>query len=534
MYMMKCFVKLFLFFVLSATVLQAQDLGSDYSAQMQKLITSYRMIGSLYVDDVDYENIVESSIVSMLKELDPHSAYISPDDVKKMNEPLKGNFDGIGIQFNVLDDTLIVVSPIPGGPSEKVGIRAGDRIVKVDTTTIAGVKCSRTKMMNLLRGEKGTEVRVLIKRPKKKDLVSFTIIRDKIPIYSLDASYMVNDHLGYIKLNRFSATTHDEFMKALKALEKEGMEDLILDLQSNGGGYMQPAIKIAEEFLARKELIVYTEGRRSPKKTFAAQGAGAFKQGDLVVLVDEASASASEILTGAIQDWDRGLLVGRRTFGKGLVQRPLNLPDGAMMRLTVARYHTPSGRCIQKPYVEGDKEDYYKELNRRYEHGEMVNADSINFPDSLKYQTLKKQRIVYGGGGIFPDVFVPMDTTSYSDFHRKVITSGVFNQYMLSYTDSHREELKKAYPDFETFNSNFAVDNELFDGLVQAAAKDSIVFDDEEFEVSRNYLNIQIKSIVARDLFEASDYYRIINQLNEIYLKAIEVMDNKRKYFDVL
>lgn len=531
---MKLIIKIILPILVCISSLHAQDLGADYSAQMQKLISSYRMIGALYVDDVDYKKIVESSITSMLKDLDPHSAYISPEDVKKMNEPLKGNFDGIGIQFNVLDDTLIVVSPIPGGPSEKVGIKAGDRILKVDTTTIAGVKCSRTKMMKLLRGEKGTEVVVVIKRRKTENLLSFTIVRDKIPIYSLDASYMINNEVGYIKLNRFSATTYKEFMKALNALKKEGMKDLVLDLQGNGGGYMQPAIQIAEEFLNKSELIVYTEGRRSPKKTFEAQGKGCFRNGHLAVLVDEATASASEILSGAVQDWDRALIIGRRSFGKGLVQRPLDLPDGAMMRLTIARYYTPSGRSIQKPYEEGDKEKYYDELNQRYKHGEMVYADSINFPDSLKYQTQKKKRTVYGGGGIFPDVFVAMDTTSYSEFHRKVITSGIFNQFILSYIDTHRQSLRKQYPDFNTYNKDFAVNVELFDGLVQAAAEDSIFFEEEEFEVSRDYLNLQIKALIARDLFETSNYYQVINLHNEIYLKAIEAMENKRKYFSVL
>lgn len=514
--------------------ISAQDLESDYNVQLQKLITSYRMVSALYVDDVDYEKVVESSIIAMLKDLDPHSAYISPDDVARMNEPLQGNFDGVGVQFNVLNDSLIVIQAIPGGPSDKVGIRAGDRFVKVDTTVIAGVKCSRKKMMDLLRGKKGTVVVVWVKRKDVSELIPFTITRDKIPLYSLVADYMVNDEVGYVKLNRFASTSHKEFMAALNRLKKQGMKDLILDLQGNGGGYMQPAIQIADEFLTKDERIVYTEGRKSPKRTFDAGKAGAFKSGSLVILADESSASASEILTGAIQDWDRGLVVGRRTFGKGLVQKPLNLPDGAMMRLTIARYHTPSGRCIQKPYEEGNKSFYNKELQRRFDSGEMINPEHVDFPDSLKYKTLKKNRDVFGGGGIYPDVFVPMDTTTYSTFHRKIIAKGILNTFILTYIDHNRDSLLTEFSDFNNFNESYMIDSSLFNQLVEVAAQDSISYDEDKFKVSHDLLFLQMKALVARDLYDNSDYFQVMNTYNAIFKKGVEVLENKKLYFDVL
>lgn len=507
----------------------AQSKQDAYSLQMQKLITTYRMINGLYVDEVDVEKVVESSIIAMLEELDPHSAYISAEDVEKMNEPLQGNFDGIGIQFNVLDDTLIVISPIPGGPSEKVGIRAGDRIVQVDTTTIAGVECSRNRMMELLRGEKGTKVEVQIKRRKVDELLSFVITRDKIPIYSLDASYMVTPETGYIKLNRFSATTYDEFMKALSELKKEGLENLIIDLQGNGGGYMQPSVEIADQLLECDRMIVYTEGDNSKKQGFTSRGGGAFEKGDLVILVDESSASSSEILSGAIQDWDRGLIVGRRSFGKGLVQKQLNLPDGAMMRLTTARYHTPTGRCIQKPYVKGEGEDYGKDIMERYASGELVNADSIQFPDSLKYETLVEGRTVYGGGGIIPDFFVPIDTGGYSDFHGQIVSKGVLNQFMLSYVDDNRSTLEGEYTDFDKYNKEYEITEEVFQMLVDEAAMDSITYDAEEFAVSREFLFLQMKALMARDLFDMNEYYQVMNTRNNSLLKAVEVIEDKKK-----
>ena len=418
------------FFFFCSVVAQNKMLNSP----SRKLQLAEFAISNLYVDQVDENKLVESAIVKMLEQLDPHSTYSDPEEVKALNEPLQGNFDGIGIQFNMATDTLFVIQPVSGGPSEKVGILAGDRIIEVNDTVIAGVKMSTEDVMRRLRGKRGTEVTVKVMRRGVKELLPFTIKRDKIPVYSLDASYMVDKKIGYIRVNRFAATTGKEFADALHRLQKEGMRDLILDLQGNGGGYLNAAIELANQFLGKKELIVYTEGRRNPRAEFDAEGNGDFLNGRLVVLVDEFSASASEIVTGALQDWDRAIVVGRRTFGKGLVQRPIDLPDGSMIRLTVARYYTPSGRCIQKPYE--SIEQYNKDLIDRYNRGEMLSADSIHFPDSLKYKTLKLGRTVYGGGGIMPDYFVPVDTTMYTDYYLALRDKGAIVQMNLKLVDA--------------------------------------------------------------------------------------------------
>ncbi len=523
-------IKIVLFLLMIYTPFWAAS-KNDNTTQIQKLVNAYRIIDGLYVDDVDEAKLVEKAVQSMIKELDPHSVYISPEDVEKMNEPLKGNFDGIGIQFDVLFDTLIVVSPISGGPSEKVGILAGDRIVKVDTTIIAGVHCKRSKMMELLKGKKGTHVTVGVKRKGVKDLIYFDIVRDKIPIFSLDAAYMVNSTIGYIKLNRFSAKTYHEFMEAIVKLKKEGMEELIIDLQGNGGGYMQPTIEIADQLLPKDRMIVYTEGEHSPKHAFKSHSDGIFEKGELIIMVDESSASSSEILTGAMQDWDRALIVGRRSFGKGLVQKPINLPDGSMIRLTTARYHTPCGRCIQKPYEKGHKKEYSKDLQERFERGELISADSINLPDSLKYKTLVKGRNVYGGGGIMPDVFIPIDTTSYSSFHKKVVSSGLLRRFMLNYLDENRDDLTDEYADnFDQFNNKFKISEDLFQRLIDEAAQDSIKYDSIEFAISHDYLFIQMKALVARDLFGYSEYYQVMNTRNNSFLKSVELLENKKDY----
>lgn len=404
--------KLFTLFICSLFI-GAHAQNKLLNSPSRKLQLAEFAISNLYVDKVDEGKLVEAAIIRMLEELDPHSTYSDPEEVKRLNEPLQGNFDGIGIQFNMATDTLFVIQPVSGGPSEKVGILAGDRIIQVNDTVIAGVKMSTEEVMRRLRGPKGSKVNVKVQRNGVNELLPFTIKRDKIPVYSLDATYMVNSTTGYIRISRFAATTGDEFRTALHKLQSQGMKDLILDLQGNGGGYLNAAIEVCDQLLGKKELIVYTEGRRNPRSEFEAKGDGDFLNGRLVVLVDEYSASASEIVTGAIQDWDRGIVVGRRTFGKGLVQRPIDLPDGSMIRLTVARYYTPSGRCIQKPYE--SVEQYNRDLIERYNRGEMLSADSIHFPDSLKARTLKLGRTVYGGGGIMPDYFVPIDTTMYTD-----------------------------------------------------------------------------------------------------------------------
>ena len=489
---------------------------------VRKLQLAQFAISNLYVDQVDDNKLVESAIKGMLEELDPHSTYSTPEEVKRMNEPLQGNFDGIGIQFNMAEDTLFVIQPVSGGPSEKVGILAGDRIVEVNDTVIAGVKMSTEDVMRRLKGPKGTLVDVKVLRRGVPELLSFTIRRDKIPVYSLDASYMIAPQTGYIKINRFAATTHAEFMNALASLKSQGMKDLILDLQGNGGGYLNAAIDIANEFLGDEELIVYTEGRRSARRDFYADGNGKHQFGKLVVLVDEYSASASEIVSGAVQDWDRGMVVGRRTFGKGLVQRPIDLPDGSMIRLTISRYYTPAGRCIQKPYE--NTENYAADLIERYNRGEMMSADSIHFPDSLKCTTLKKGRTVYGGGGIMPDYFVPVDTTLYTDYHRQISYKGVLLKVHYQLIDAYRKEWNKKYKDYASFAQKFEMTEPMMQRLKDEADKVGIAYNEEQYRKSEPLLKLQLKALIARDLWDMNEYYHTINAADESVKKALELL----------
>ncbi len=509
--------------IFSVACLQAQEKKyTRESNPIRKLQLAQFAIANLYVDETDEGKLVESAIKGMLEELDPHSTYSTPEEVKRMNEPLQGNFDGIGIQFNMAEDTLFVIQPVSGGPSEKVGILAGDRIVEVNDTLIAGVKMTTEDIMRRLKGPKGTLVDVKVVRRGVPELLEFTIRRDKIPMYSLDASYMIAPMTGYIKINRFGATTHEEFMDALAALKGQGMKHLILDLQGNGGGYLNAAIDIANEFLKEGELIVYTEGRRSPRRDFLADGNGKHQHGKLVVLVDEYSASASEIVSGAVQDWDRGLVVGRRTFGKGLVQRPIDLPDGSMIRLTISRYYTPAGRCIQKPYE--NTENYAADLIERYNRGEMMSADSIHFPDSLKCTTLKKGRTVYGGGGIMPDCFVPVDTTLFTDYHRQVSYKGILLKVHYQLIDAHRKEWTQKYKDYATFASKFELTPQMMQQLVDEATKAGITYHEEQYRKSEPLLKLQLKSLIARDLWDMNEYYQTINVADESVKKALELL----------
>lgn len=489
----------------------------------RKLQLAEFAIANLYVDEVNEDKLVEDAIVSMLKELDPHSLYSNPEEVKALNEPLQGNFDGIGIQFNMATDTLFVIQPVSGGPSEKVGILAGDRIIEVNDTVIAGVKMSTENIMRRLRGKRGTKVNVKVQRRGVSGLLPFTITRDKIPVYSLDASYMVNKHIGYIRVNRFAATTGKEFEEALHRLQKAGMKDLILDLQGNGGGYLNAAIELANQFLGKNELIVYTEGRRNPRAEFEAEGSGDFLKGRLIVLVDEYSASASEIVTGAIQDWDRGLVVGRRSFGKGLVQRPVDLPDGSMIRLTVARYYTPSGRCIQKPYE--NIEEYNRDLIDRYNRGEMLSADSIHFPDSLKYKTLRLGRTIYGGGGIMPDYFVPVDTTMYTDYYLALRDKGAIVQQNLKLVDAHRTEWLKQYKDFRHFEKEFEITPVMLDDLKALGKSLGAVYKEDEYQLALPLIKAQLKALIARDLWDMDEYFQIINRMSDTVNKAVELLE---------
>ncbi len=503
------------------------------TSPLRKLNLAAYAVDKFYVDSVNDNKLVEDAIIGMLKELDPHSTYMNADEVKEMNEPLQGNFDGIGVQFNMLNDTLFIINTVAGGPSEKVGVMAGDRIIAVNDTAIAGVKMTTNDIMKRLRGPKGTQVKIDVLRRGTKEPITFRINRDKIPIYSIDATYMADSETGYIRVSRFGATTWEEFVEALQKLKADGMKNLILDLQGNGGGYLNAAIGMANEFLDANQLIVYTEGRKSPREDALSNSNGSFKQGKLIVLVDESSASASEIVSGAVQDLDRGLIVGRRTFGKGLVQRPIPLPDGSMMRLTVSRYYTPAGRSIQKPYENG-VEDYNKDLINRYNSGELTNSDSIHFPDSLKFKTIYKGRTVYGGGGIMPDLFIPLDTTRYTDAHRDIVANGILNQYVTYYFDHHQQELKKKYPDFNSFDSGFKVTHEMLKQLRDDAEKEKIKIDDEQFKQSESLISLQIKALVARDLFDISDYFRVINTENESYMKALELIHDDSAYNKLL
>ncbi|PIP55091.1 MAG: peptidase S41 [Bacteroidetes bacterium CG23_combo_of_CG06-09_8_20_14_all_32_9] len=498
-------------------------------AAAYKLNRALDVVDMFYVDTVNNDNLVETAIIEMLKELDPHSVYVSKDEVKEMNEPLEGNFEGIGIQFNIYNDTIMVVNPIPGGPSEKLGIRAGDRIIKIDGQIVTGIKIKNKDVFKKLRGKKGTIVTVSIARRNEKNLLDFTITRDKIPIYSIDASYMIDKEIGYIKLIRFSATTMTEFGEAIIKLKNQGAKDLILDLSGNSGGYLNTAVDLSDQFLSDKKLIVYTEGIKSPHSDYRATNIGEWHDGRLIVLVDENSASASEIVSGAIQDWDRGLIIGRRTFGKGLVQRPFNLPDGSLIRLTVARYYTPLGRLIQKPYDKGFTE-YSKDFTNRYNNGELIHADSIHFPDSLKFQTLNSKRTVYGGGGIMPDFFVPFDTTIYTDYYRNLVRKGLIYNYVLSYMDNNRNLLKEKFTDFNKFKTDFIVSDVMVDSLISLATKKGVAKKDDEIAKSKNNFKLITKAIIANNLWNNSEYWEILNPSRPEYMKAIEVLHNKKIY----
>ena len=506
-------------------ILVSNTLFAQSNQAARKLQLAEFAISRLYVDEVNEEELVEKAITSMLEELDPHSTYTNAEEAKKLNEPLEGEFEGIGIQFQMMEDTLLVVQPVSGGPSEKVGIMAGDRITAVEDTVIAGVKMSTEEIMSRLRGPKGSVVKLTVVRRDIDEPLSFEVKRDKIPIYSLDASYMIAPTIGYIRLNKFGANTIEEFQAALSKLQGQGMKDLILDLQGNGGGYLNAAIDLANEFLPQKSLIVYTEGKASKRSEFLAKGNGKFLEGKLVVLVDEYSASASEIVSGAIQDWDRGTIVGRRTFGKGLVQRPIDLPDGSMIRLTIARYYTPSGRCIQKPYEQGEGEDYDNDLAKRLEHGELMHADSIHLPDSLMFKTKRLGRTVYGGGGIMPDYFVPIDTTLYSDYHRDLVAKGVVIKTTLNYIEKNRKALTKSYRKFEDFNRKFEISNELLDELRKEGEKNGVAFNETEYNTSLPRIKTQLKALIARDIWEMSEYYQVMNQTDDVVQQALKIIE---------
>ena len=499
------------------------NMGED--SPLRKLQIAEMAVTNLYVDSVNEDKLVEDGIRGMLEKLDPHSSYLTAKEVKAANEPLQGNFEGIGVQFNMAEDTLLVIQPVTNGPSEKVGIIAGDRIVKVNDTIIAGVKMPKEEIMKRLRGPKGTKVVLAIVRRGIQDTLTFNVVRDKIPIHTIDAAYMVRPKVGYIRIGSFGAATHDEFVESMNKLTKAGMESLILDLQENGGGYLQTAVKIAEEFLQAGDLIVYTNGRRTQRTEYKAKGGGLFTKGKVIVLVDSYTASAAEIVSGAIQDHDRGIVVGRRTFGKGLVQRPIDLPDGSMIRLTIAHYYTPSGRCIQKPYEKGKQKDYAEDMLHRLKSGELMSADSVHFADSLKYYTLKEHRVVYGGGGIMPDEFVPLDTTKYTRFHRELSAKSLVINANLRYVDQNRKQLHRDYKTFEDYRQRFEVPQSVIDGIMAEAEKQNIKpKDDEELQRTLPYLRLQLKALIARDLWEMNEYFTIMGETNDILQRALQLL----------
>ena len=522
---MKRYIYLSLLCFFSFLPLSAQ-LKSD--SPLRKLQIAEMAITNFYVDSVNEQKLSEDAIRGMLKGLDPHSTYTDAKETKAMNEPLQGDFEGIGVQFNMIEDTLVVIQPIVNGPSQKVGILAGDRIVSVNDSTIAGVKMPRIDIMKMLRGKKGTKVKLGIVRRGVSNILTFVVTRDKIPVHTLNAAYMIRPGVGYICLESFGMKTHEEFMDAVRGLEKQGMKSLILDLQDNGGGYLQAAVQIANEFLKDNEMIVYTEGRNVRRQNYKAIGNGRLQKMRIYVLVNEFTASAAEIVTGAIQDNDRGTVVGRRTFGKGLVQRPFDFPDGSMMRLTIAHYYTPSGRCIQKPYKKGDLKDYEMDLEKRLKHGELTNPDSIHFDSSQKFYTLRNHRVVYGGGGIMPDYFVPLDTTKYTKYHRLLAAKNIIMNAYLKYVDANRTTLKDLYKSFDTFNKNYVVPQSLLDTIIAEGKKEKVEPKDKaDLTATMPYIKVQLKALVARDLWDMNEYYRVWNEQSDIVNKAVKLASDK-------
>ena len=498
---------------------------------MQKLLNAEYAINSLYVDSVNEDKLIEAAIKGMLESLDPHSSYTDAKETKDLEEPLQGEFSGVGIQFNMNKDTLYVIQTVPGGPSERVGVLAGDRIIYVNDTVIAGVKMKNSDIQKRLRGKKGTDVTIKVMRPGVKELITFRITRDNIPVHSIDAKYMLDDRTGYLRISRFGAKTHDEMMEALKDLKKQGMTQLVMDLSDNGGGYLNAAIDMCNEFLERGQLMVYTEGDNSPRNEANANGWGEYKDLHMVVMVNQYSASAAEIFAGAMQDWDRAVVVGRRTFGKGLVQRPFKFDDGSMMRLTVARYYTPSGRCIQKAYKRGDKQAYEHELLDRANEGEYYCLDSIQFNDTLRYTTRLNGRTIYGGGGVMPDVYVPIDTSEYSTYYRDLSAKGIINQYSIKYVDRNRKLIAKQFKSLQDFDNGFVVTDEMMRDLIAMGEQDSIKYNEEKYRTSEQLIKAIAKGLIARGVYgDSSAYSVIINHRNRDLQAAVEVLNDRERY----
>lgn len=515
-----------LLFTNSAT---AQAMSPD-----QKIRYADRIIENYYVDTVNSDTLAEEAIKAMLRTLDPHSSYSDPEETRALTEPLQGNFSGIGIQFSLINDTIYVIQPVVGGPCDRAGIVAGDRIIAANDTILSGKKLKNNDVIHHLRGPKGSEVVLSVLRHGRTEPMTFRIIRDDIPIYSVDASYMVNPTTGYVKLSRFAESSAEEVAEACSKLRKQGMKDLILDLSYNGGGYLNAAVELCERMLSPGDMIVFTRGSKVNDAEYHARKKPQLVNGRIVVMVNQSSASASEILAGALQDHDRAVIVGRRTFGKGLVQRPFPFPDGSMIRLTVSRYYTPSGRCIQKHYDAGDSESYEKDLLNRYNSGELYSVDSVDIDRTTPYYTLRNHRTVYGGGGIMPDRFVAIDTTDITDYSRDLIAKGVYNTFALNYLDNHRDELKKAYRTEDAFVDNFEVTDALLKEFTDRAATEGVAFNEEQYDRSLPTIKAVLKGMIGRDLFSESTYFRIINRIEPEYEEAVRIITDQELYNSLL
>ncbi|MBE0651658.1 MAG: S41 family peptidase [Bacteroidales bacterium] len=496
-----------------------------------KFATLLYLLNNYYVDTLNMPNIVDKAIVSTLRDLDPHSVYIPAKDVKEAEESLKGSFEGIGVTFQIFKDTILVIAPVQGGPSDKVGIMAGDKIVTINGKSAVGPKINNEWVMDHLRGKKGTKVDVGVYRNGVGHIFDFTITRDRIPLNSLDASFMIDKHTGYIRLGRFAETSKQEFDKAFDSLKKQGLKNLIFDLRGNPGGYLETAQEIASEFLSSGKLIVYTQGIHSPRQELYSSGQGDFRKGKLIVLIDEGTASASEIVSGALQYWDRALIVGRLSFGKGLVQRPFFLPDGSLIRLTIARYYTPSGRWIQRPFNKGITA-YYNDWQTRLKHGELFHADSIHFPDSLKFHT-HNGRVVYGGGGIMPDIFIPFDSTRFDALYTDLVVKGIFNNYVNDYLNSNGQNLKQKYPHFKQFLNHFSISKSMFNNFLDDARKAKIEINPKALDPNVNFIKLQIKALIARDLFDENAYFEVILPSDSAIKRSLQLL-NGDKAFDKL
>ncbi|MCM1032511.1 MAG: S41 family peptidase [Odoribacter sp.] len=523
--MKKILIAIFILIALAPAVAQYGEMTSD-----QKLRAALAIIESYYVEDVNSDSLVDEAIVSMLHTLDPHSAYSTPQETEELNQPLEGKFSGIGIQFSMVEDTVYVIQTTGGGPSEKVGIRPGDRIISANDTVIAGKKLNNSGIIKVLRGPKGSIVTLKVKRQGVPELIEFRIERDDIPIYSVDAAYMVNDSVGYISVSRFAEHTDREMVDAIKRLSAKGMQHLMLDLSSNGGGYLGSAFEMASEFLEPGDPVVFTRGLHARDSYFNVDERSEIDVDRLVVIVDQYSASASEIFSGAIQENDRGLIVGRRTFGKGLVQRPFPFPDGSMIRLTTSRYYTPTGRCIQKPYEKGHGEEYQLDMLNRFNSGELWHADSVKLDTSTPFYTLRNHRVVYGGGGIMPDVFVPVDTSRTSPYYRDIIAKSIVNKYVLNYIETNRGTLLKEYPTEDDFAAHFTTPDDMLRGLIDAAEADGVPFNEKDWETSREIIAAMLKGLMLRDMYDNGTYVRATNPLNPDFREALDLISDPVRY----